>query len=337
MPVSLIHYPGAYTKEFDVQMNRTMKRSQPITAYLLLSIVGVFFIGCESNGPSIKNPYPNGKDTIAKVKDTWNYRTIQGLHAGLFKPTCANSGCHDGNFEPDFRTVESSYYSLVNQPVIKPDVGGKFTTRVIPFSAANSILPHRMTVDLNGNSGIMPLSLEANSNYPIEKDSWLVRINDWINAGAKDWVGNTPDAVDFPPQILGVQFLVNGNALPRPGKYEAAQIAVGQSPEIWISLTDDKTTPQNFKNVSINWSTDPAKFDTANEKSLKAGPSKSLPGLTGSNCDYYWNCSFDGSKYLEKDVVWFRITVSDNTNINYQIPNKYSMFLLKTYFAIKFN
>jgi hypothetical protein len=318
-------------------MNHAMKRSQSIAASMIFSILGVFFIGCETNGPSIKNPYPNGKDTIAKAKDTWDYRTIQGLHAGLFKPTCANSGCHDGNFEPDFRTVESSYYSLVNQPVIKQDVGSKFTTRVVPFSASNSILPHRMTVDLNGNSGIMPLSLEANSNYPIEKDSWLVRIKDWINAGAKDWMGRVPESVDFPPQILGVQFLVGGNTLSRPGKYEAAQIGVGQSPDIWISLADDNTNQTNLKNVSVNWSTDPSKFDSANEKMMKSGPLRSFSGLIGSNCDYYWNYSFDGSQYKEKEVVWFRITMSDNNNVNYQIPNKYSMFLLKTYFAIKFN
>lgn len=300
-------------------------------------LVGLMFNACETNGPDIKNPFPNGKDTQPIGKDTWNYRTIQGLHSGLFKPTCANSGCHDGNFEPDFRTVESSYYSLVNQPIIKPDLAGKFTYRVVPFSSSNSMLPHRMTVDLNGNSGIMPLSLEANSNYPIEKDSWRVRINDWIDGGAKDWIGRTPEAMDFPPQILGVQFLVNGAPLPRAGKYEAAQILAGQSPEIWVSLVDDKTPTSMLKNVSINWSTDPANFDNSKEVSMKAGPNKDLLGLLNTSTTYYWNSTYDGSKNIENDVVWFRITVSDSKNSNYQIPNQNSMFLLKTYFAIKFN
>ncbi len=295
------------------------------------------FTACESDGPAIINPYPKDKDSIAKAKDTWNYRTIQGLHAGLFKPTCANSGCHDGNFEPDFRTVESSYYSLVNQPIIKQDVGGKYPYRVVPFSADKSMLLHRILVDLNGNSGIMPLSLEANSNYPAEKDSWSARINDWINAGAKDWLGKSPETTDFPPQVLGVQFLVGGVSLSRTGIYEAAQINVGQSPEIWISLADDKTPISNLKNVTINWSTDPSKFDVANEVSLKAGPQKSMLGLFNNTCDYYWNSPFDGSKYKANDVVWFRITVSDSKNINFQIPNNNSMFLLKTYFALQFN
>lgn len=298
--------------------------------------IGLFGVGCESDGPAIKKPFKKTGDTLETTKDTWNYRTIQGLHAGLFKPTCANSGCHDGNFEPDFRTVESSYYSLVNQSVIKPDVAGKFKMRVVPFSSGNSMLPQRMLIDLNGNSGIMPLSLEPNSNYPIQKDSWLVRLNDWIDAGAKDWLGKTPETVDFPPQVLGVQFLVGGVPLNRAGKYEAAQISVGQSPTLWVSLSDDNTVASGLKNVTVNWSTDPAKFDPNKEVSMLGGPNKSLSGLFAGSCDYYWNYQYDGSKHIENDVVWFRITVSDAKNVNYQIPNNNSMFLLKTYFAIKY-
>lgn len=131
----------------------------------LLSLIS----SCNDDGGDIEKPFPNGKDTVIVLKDTWNYNTIQGLHAGLFKPTCANSGCHDGNFEPDFRTVESSYYSLVQQPVIKKDIAGSYLTRVIPENATGSMLPYRMKTDLNGNSGIMPLSLEPTSKYPIEK------------------------------------------------------------------------------------------------------------------------------------------------------------------------
>lgn len=316
--------------------SKLLKSTKHIPRLFLVGLVITLLGSCETDGPKIKNPFPNGKDTQTIEKDTWNYRTIQGLHSGLFKPTCANSGCHDGNFEPDFRTVESSYYSLVNQPIIKPDLAGKFTYRVVPFSSSSSILPHRMTVDLNGNSGIMPLSLESTSNYPVQKDSWLVRINEWIDGGARDWLGRTPDASDFPPQILGVQFLVNGTPLARAGKYEAAQIMAGQSPEIWISLTDDNTLISNLKNVSINWSSDPGNFDIANEVKMKAGPNKDFPGLLSSSVNYYWNSTYDGTKNIENDVVWFRITVSDNKNLNYQIPNQNSMFMLKTYFAIKF-
>lgn len=304
--------------------------------YQLLCVCLISLLACNDDGPTIKNPFKSQKDTTPITRDTYDYKTIQGLHAGLFKPTCANSGCHDGNFEPDFRTVESSYYSLVQQPAIKNKSTGGFQNRVVPFSSDLSMLPYRMTIDLNGNSGIMPLALEPNSNYPREKDVWVNRINDWINAGAKDWMGRTPIKVDFPPQILGLQFLVNNQALVRPGQYEAAEISVGQSPEIWISLSDDNADIASLKNVSINASTDPGNFDVVNEKSMKAGPSKNLQGLFSANCEYYWNAKYDGSNNKESDVVWFRVTVSDPANTNYQIPNYNSMFLLKTYFALKF-
>ena len=301
------------------------------------SFAAIFIlISCENQGPYIDNPFPNEKDSANSVKDTFNYRTIQGLHAGLFKPTCANSGCHDGNFEPDFRTVESSYYSLVKQPVIKKDNGALFSMRVLPGNSSKSILPYRMMVDLNGNSGIMPLSLETTSNYPTEKDSWVSRVKDWIDAGAKDWLGRSPLNLDFPPQTLGLQFIVNGQLLGRSGKYEAAQIPAGSTAEVWVSFSDDNTAVSSFSNVTINASTDPNVFDPANEIPLKKGPNKTMAGLFSTSSDYYWNGTYDGSQNVENDVVWFRITVSDGKNMGYQIPNSNSMFMLKTYFALQF-
>ena len=32
--------------------------------------------------------------------------SIQGLYKNIFQPKCANPGCHDGTFEPDFRSIE---------------------------------------------------------------------------------------------------------------------------------------------------------------------------------------------------------------------------------------
>ena len=54
------------------------------------------------------------------------------LHQRVFRPVCANSGCHDGTFEPEFRSVGSAYNSLVYAPVIANDPGNSFTYRVLP-------------------------------------------------------------------------------------------------------------------------------------------------------------------------------------------------------------
>ncbi|MEO1451605.1 MAG: hypothetical protein AAFV07_18895, partial [Bacteroidota bacterium] len=88
-----------------------------------------------------------------------------GLHATIFAPTCANSGCHDGTFEPDFRTIESSYNTLVYHPIIKNDPQGQYTYRVKPGSAEQSVLWNRLTTDIDGQSGIMPLVVDADNPW----------------------------------------------------------------------------------------------------------------------------------------------------------------------------
>lgn len=315
------------------------KKSPQIHSMILwFTLVSLLVMSsCNADKNTIKNPYPNGKDSIVKKKDTLNYRTIQGLHTGLFKPTCANSGCHDGNFEPDFRTVESTYYNLVAQPVIKLDTQGNFTTRVIPGNAKLSMLLHRMRVDLNGNSGIMPLSLEPNSNYPIEKDTWLARIGLWIDSGAKDWLGRKPPSIDFPPQLQGVQVFSNGSVLTRKSRYEAIEALAGEALQLWFSLSDDKTPISNLTNMRINWSTDPNVFDPLNELPLVKGSVKTMPGLYRSSTDYMWYFDFNGSSTQPFGVYWFRITLNDAGNKDFNLPNSNSMFFIKKYFAVKFN
>ncbi|MEY4003773.1 MAG: hypothetical protein RIT07_1815, partial [Bacteroidota bacterium] len=139
-----------------------MNNSRLIPA--LLAILLVFGIACKKEGSSIDNPYGKpikiNRDTTTSRDSAADATSIQGLHRDLFAPTCANSGCHDGTFEPDFRTVESSFASLVNVKPIKNDQAGTFNARVLPGNADASILIYRMTVDLGGNSGIMPLALE---------------------------------------------------------------------------------------------------------------------------------------------------------------------------------
>jgi len=151
----------------------------------VLSALLVFAIACKKEGSAIDNPYGKpikiNRDTTTSRDSSADATSIQGLHRDLFAPTCANSGCHDGTFEPDFRTVESSFASLVNVKPIKNDQAGTFNARVLPGNADASILIYRMTVDLGGNSGIMPLALEPGSNYPAVKDKLLDNLKQWIN------------------------------------------------------------------------------------------------------------------------------------------------------------
>jgi hypothetical protein len=313
-----------------------MKNIVKIGSIAFIAIIGL--IACEKGGnDKIDNPYDNVK-TIPLPKDSntsYSNSSIQGLHKNLFLPSCANSGCHDGTFEPDFRTVQSSYNSLVNIKPIKNDLAGTFSARVVPGNADMSILPYRMTVDLGGNSGIMPLVLDPGSDYPSKKDALLVDLKKWINDGAKDFNGNPPAVVDFPPQILGVTGLIGTSIIARGGKYEPMVVASGTNMQLWFSLSDDKVAQNNLTNVKINWSTDPEKYNTANEQPLVQASSKVMAGLYGASTTYSWYFNFSTAGLKPYEVIWFKITCSDGTNINYQLPNDNSMFFLKKYFAVR--
>lgn len=302
-------------------------------------LVAIFIVGTVSCGKETlpDNPYSNNSnDTIQIDTNQYDPISIFSLHKDIFKPTCANSGCHDGNFEPDFRTVESSYYGLINVKPIKIDFGNSFPARVVPGDASRSMLLHRMTVDLNGNSGIMPLALEPNSTFNQFKLSYIQRITKWIDAGAPDLAGNIPVSKNFPPQIQGVMAVQNNAILSRAGKYEVLNASVGSNITLYVSLNDDKLNQANLKEVTINWSNDPDTFEVANEISMVAGPEKFYLSLEGKSAKYWFNYDISTSNKQPLDVLWFRISVKDDVQ-KISIPNKNSMFPLKKYFAIKFN
>ena len=112
--------------------------------------------------------------------------SLTGLHALIFRPTCANSGCHDGTFEPDFRSVSSTYNTLVNHPIIKNDLEGTYTHRVVPSNVEASLLIARLTYDIDDNSGVMPLVVEPDSDWPENKEAYIRHIKSWIEKGAPE-------------------------------------------------------------------------------------------------------------------------------------------------------
>ncbi len=174
---------------------------------LLLVVLGA----CrKSNTPD--NPFddpkykaPSGGNTV----DTLPLTNFAGLHQRIFKPTCSNSGCHDGTFEPDFRTIEGAYSTMVYQPIIKNNPAGSFLYRVLPGDAAASVLHERMVTDIDGISGIMPLSLDPQSDWPTKKAEYIAAIAAWINAGARDMFGNPPPNGPVNPRLQGMQREMN--------------------------------------------------------------------------------------------------------------------------------
>lgn len=302
----------------------------------LFSILILLFLSSCDDDIKLKDNPLTQEDQKETDIDTNSYDAygVFGLHKDLFKPTCANSGCHDGNFEPDFRTVESSYYSLINSPVIKADANGGFDLRVKPHDADNSMLIRRLKVDLNGNSGIMPLGLETNSDYPDRKAEFINRLETWINNGAEDMYGNTPSNGNFPPICEGVTVMQNGVKSPRIGIYEPVNVDASKSVSMYFSFFD-KETPQNIEALSFQMSTAPDSFVNQVEQPITTlSSSITDKGLFGAATTYKFksDLSLDTAKSL--DVYWLRVKVTDGIDTIY-IPSEQSMFSLKKYFAIR--
>jgi len=283
------------------------------------------------------NPFNNNKDTILNGDtSSTDVNSIYSLHKDLFLPTCANSGCHDGNFEPDFRTVESSYLGLVNRNSVKKHNSGLFLKRVVPGKSDESMLLYRMVYDLNGNSGIMPLGLEPNSNYPFQKENLLNRLKNWIDKGAEDYFGNKPIDSDFAPVIKGILVKQNGSYLPRIGIYEPVVAKIGSDCQMFFSIEDDILTANELTELTFNTSFDPNSFQTENEKQLIPINKFNNKGLFGANVDYQFQADITSSQNIKPlDVIWIRISARDLKQ-KYYIPNEFSMFPLKKYFAIRF-
>jgi hypothetical protein len=155
-----------------------------------LSALLILFSACSKN--EHVNPFDpfKPKEDVTIGEDSLSLASLAGLHQKVFKPTCANSGCHDGNFEPDFRTIESTYNTLVMQPIIKNDPQNSFSFRVIPGDPNNSQLVARLTYDIDGNSGIMPLVIEPDSDWLEKRADYIQHIRNWIEQGAPDVLDN---------------------------------------------------------------------------------------------------------------------------------------------------
>ena len=165
-------------------MKLKIKNIHPVQ-FIIIILVSCTIFACQKDAPL--NPFDD--PSLRPPVDTSSQETLidptslTGLHKNIFKPTCANSGCHDGTFEPDFRTIESTYNTMVNKTAISPYSEQGITVRVVPNNVGKSMLYYRLTEFLPQSSGIMPL--EANeSDWQTKKDEHLSNIKAWIEKGA---------------------------------------------------------------------------------------------------------------------------------------------------------
>lgn len=251
-----------------MELNRTNK------FFVLAVMVVVVFVLDACKKKEIENPYDNQTPVVNNHNpsiDALPVGNFAWLHAKVFRPTCANSGCHDGSFEPEFRSINSAYNSLVNHPTISNDENGTFSYRVVPGNSELSFLHERLTVEIPNTSGMMPLSVDPDSDWNENKNFYIQKVKEWIDGGAKDMYGNNapPATSDIPPAVYGMAMFPLGNTTtPYPRElenpYGIGSIEVPASQvDVWILSTDNGIYNPVFQSASIKASTSAQDFTNA--------------------------------------------------------------------------
>nr|MDQ3071777.1 hypothetical protein [Bacteroidota bacterium] len=258
--------------------------------------------------------------------------SLIGVHEFVFSKKCAQPGCHDGSFEPDYRTVQSTYNTLVYHDVVKNNAQGSFKYRVVPFDTARSWLHERLTTH-DAVLGRMPL-------YDTLADWQLQLVERWIMDGARDMFGNTPARPNFQPATLGIAAY-----LPDAGNYrvdtirgrffEPFYVPKNTSLALWFGLYDDKTVPPLFTVNQVKFSTDMYDFSGAVTYPLVVETSpKNHPGFDGKMYPFFHHITINTAQWSPGTIVYMRIYVKDPDHAQAtEIPSGSSQFPLLTYFS----
>ena len=289
-----------------------------------------------------KNPYAPYNNPVIDSTTTGLLppTSFAGLYQQIFFPTCANSGCHDGTFEPDFRTIESSYISLVYHAITKNDSTDPLTYRVYPFQADKSMLIRRLTTNLNGNSGFMPLVTDPGSDWPANKVTYIANIKQWITDGAKDISGNVANPVNKVPQMNGMIITAHNSNTPFPRDVAGVvQVPSGTTAfDIYLSVSDAETAAGSLVISSSKFSLSRDDFSNAVNLTTAVISPVTFTGYQNTPVSFYHKITVsDASLYWQSgNRVFVSLTVSDGTN-TVSLPGLYAIDVIKSYYSIQIN
>lgn len=310
-----------------LRTNNPEKQKFKSACLLVLAFLALILHSCNEtempDNPYDKVDYGSGASSIPEPDPN----SIAGIHKNILIKRCALSGCHDGTFEPDFRTVQSSYSSLVYNPVIKNTVDNNhfFNYRVLPNDISNSFLIERLTTN---TSDYMP------SNGSRLANKYIDNIKNWIAQGAKDQNGNQALRPDLMPNITN--FVIFNSAFNfrydtiRVGglNYNPAIVPFGVDLNFVPIVTDEAdsafATPVSaFTNCRIELSLGKDSFPSSN----------STPAYFISTYNV-WNCPINTSQWPSGTTVYCRFYVNDGHHaMDSEFPRNTSINYYKSYFS----
>ncbi len=260
--------------------------------------------------------------------------SIAGIYQNILKPTCANVGCHDGSFEPDYRTLGSAYNTLVYQTPIKND--GNYTYRVEPYFPEKSVIIARLR---NWLTPQMPFQIDPDSDWPQNKDKYIQDIETWINNGAPDIMGNIAH-MNYPaPVMLGAGATVSDQWMPRSGG-TGPLIMPRNVPvvRLYFAFHHDVLMPEQLQYNRIKFSTEPNSVGGAAEQSLQILASPRYErGFYGDIVGYthYIDIHPDTDFDMGQTQWYFRVYVQDDQNPVTEIPTDNGIYYIKSYMSFR--
>ena len=305
-------------------------------AAIAIALLVLFFAACKKE----ENPFEQLEHSSPNPpSDAWPQDNFAWLHQRVFRPVCANSGCHDGTFEPEFRSIGSAYNSLVYAPVIANDPGNTFTYRVLPGNVQMSFLHERLTTFVPNTSGMMPLETDG-PDWPQNQQLYLNAIASWIQNGAPNMFGQAPSLGNLEPQINGFLVFPSGNTsspLPRSEGEGVQPINVpAANVDLWFALTDDETAVADLTYNKVKVATSVLGFATVPEQSLLMGGTLSGPEFSGSNTTFTHKASIDLSSYPSGTQLFVRVYVDDGDHTGpTEVPNDGTGSPMVDYFTLK--
>jgi len=291
--------------------------------FFLGLIISFFLVNCTEDDLSL-NPYDgiNYGDTTLVI-DTLSATSFVKLHRDVLGPSCNVMGCHDGSFEPDFRTVESAYNTLVYHTIIKNNLTEDFTYRVVPGDTGLSVLHERLTncCFVNTNDR-MPQDNIGNALPEADLDA----VTAWILEGAKDITGAIPNE---PNNLPNVQYFLVSNATydsiyseNRIGGlfYNPFLMPNNEQVNFIFRVKDDQTLAKDMllNQLSISEYSD----DFSNAIMASA--------ITFEQTNKVWLLSFNTAILQSGKTYFMRYTINDGDNPeNTTYPNNQTSFVYK--------
>ena len=289
----------------------------------------LFFSSCTKENAAPENPYNSiNYNTDTTTHPTVDPTTITGLHKNIFSVKCNIPGCHDGTFEPDFRTIQSTYSTMVYQRVNKVTVNNidSFIYRVIPFDTTKSFLHERVTTST-------PDYMPSNGNRLSRTE--INQINAWIMNGARDINGNIPPVPNRLPNVNGYVAYdsVSASYFPVAGYrvdsiryqgvgYNPFVVHQGRTVTMYFYLSDDSTTVGNLQVNQLKLSLDKNNFTSAT--SINAFYAVLYP---------VWIVQFNVT-WPVGTQVFFRYYVKDTDNPTVvEVPRTEQPFYYKYYYS----